>query len=175
MANSKRALTSAGSKLVREYPSFRLVPFFKFKKGTASSGREKEGLRTPPSRRRQAAPLFCFSRFPSLIVAVSDDWNLPDLLALFSTLQRTHNIRCALKKARTPLPAHAASAMLEPNELLFHLPAAGGTFLITLSHCQFTPMISSHINDSTSPSPTQWTLGHPDVYFCWQDDAMNNK
>ena len=72
---------------------------FSDQKGHCQFRQGKRGARTPPSRRRQVAPLFCFSRFPSFIAAVSDDSNLPDSLALLSALQRTHNIRCALKEA----------------------------------------------------------------------------
>ena len=63
------------------------------------SDRGKEELPAPPLQALQVAPLFCFSRFPSFIAAVSDDRNLPDLLTLLLALQRTHNIRCALKEA----------------------------------------------------------------------------
>ena len=62
-------------------------------------------------------------------------------------LEAEYHIRGALKKSPVFFPAHAASAVLQSDKLLFHFPAASGADFIAFSH-EATPLIKNLIYDS---------------------------
>lgn len=53
------------------------------------------------------------------------------------------HIRCSFKESNALFPAHAAPAMLQTNELLFHFSPAYRANLIALSHIHYPMRISS--------------------------------
>ena len=65
------------------------------------------------------------------------DGRLLDLFTYGLTLQGKNHIWRPFKETNVFFPAHAASTVLQANELLFHLSATAGTDLIAFTHISF--------------------------------------
>lgn len=63
-----------------------------------------------------------------------DNRKLPDFVSDFPALQAENHIAGAFKKSGILFPAHAASAVLQADKLLFHFPATAGAGFVAGSH-----------------------------------------
>ena len=63
-------------------------------------------------------------------------------------LEAEYHIWGALKKSPVFVPAHAASAVLQSDELLFHFSAASGADFIAFPHEANPPLFKNLIYDS---------------------------
>ena len=69
-----------------------------------------------------------------LLFCSAYDGHLLDLFAYGLTLQGRNHIRFTLEETNALFPARTAFAVLQANELLFHLSAAVGTDLVAFTH-----------------------------------------
>ena len=92
---------------------------------------------------RWLALLFLLSFYSVL----SDNRTLFDLFPNLPSLQRKDHIRGSFKKSDILFPAHPAAAMLQANELLFHLPPAVWTNFAARAHCFFLVLQSNVLNE----------------------------
>ena len=79
---------------------------------------------------RWLALLFLLSFYSDL----SDNRTLFDLFPDLPSLQRKDHIRGSFKESDALFPAHPAAAVLQTDELLFHLPAAVWTNFVACAH-----------------------------------------
>ena len=71
-----------------------------------------------------------------------------DFSFAYFPLKAEYHIRGTLKKSPVFVPAHAASAVLQSDELLFHFSAASGADFIAFPHEANPPLIKNLIYDS---------------------------
>ena len=69
-----------------------------------------------------------------LLFCSAYDGHLLDLFAYELTLQGINHIRFPLEETNVLFPTRTAFAVLQANELLFHLSAAVGTDLVAFTH-----------------------------------------
>ena len=69
-----------------------------------------------------------------LLFCSAYDGHLLDLFAYGLTLQGKNHIRFPLEETNVLFPTRTAFAVLQANELLFHLSAAVGTDLVAFTH-----------------------------------------
>lgn len=69
-----------------------------------------------------------------LLFCSAYDGHLLDLFAYERTLQGINHIRFPLEETNVLFPTRTAFAVLQANELLFHLSAAVGTDLVAFTH-----------------------------------------
>ena len=79
-----------------------------------------------------------------LLFCSAYDGHLLDLFAYGLTLQGINHIRFPLEETNVLFPTRTAFAVLQANELLFHLSAAVGTDLVAFAHGIF-------LYETTSP------------------------
>lgn len=83
-------------------------------------------------------PFFAMAR-PSFLLSfysvLSDNRTLFDLFPDLPSFQRKDHIRGSLKESDILFPAHPAVAVLQTDELLFHLPPAIWANFVACTHC----------------------------------------
>ena len=83
-------------------------------------------------------PFFAMAR-PSFLLSfysdLSDNRTLFDLFPDLPSLQRKDHIRGSFKESDILFPAHPAVAVLQTNDLLFHLPPAVWANFIARAYC----------------------------------------
>lgn len=72
-----------------------------------------------------------------LLFCSAYDGHLLDLFAYELTLQGINHIRFPLEETNVLFPTRTAFAVLQANELLFHLSAAAWTNFVAIAHSWF--------------------------------------